>query len=137
MQSSDYVKLLNCTSRFISYGKHNVLSIFEWEQMHLSKQTGKQAVLLKSYKKWSEIENKIISGKGVDLDIDGCEGKKRFFDVSQTVDPKFGRKAKQNTDSIPKEELAEIPSTDPIEIGFSHKYRGLLLTALWTELSIF
>lgn len=137
MQSNDFVKLLNCTARFINYGKHNVLSIFEWEQIHLSKQTGKQAVLLKSYNKWNGIENKIVSGKGVDLDIDGCNEKIRFFDISQTSEPKHGRKAKENTESIAKDELTEIPSTDPIEIHFPHKYRGLLLTALWTELSLF
>ncbi len=141
MLSGDFIELLDCTARFIDYGKLNVLDIFEWEQTRLFKQTGKQASLLKTYKKWNETENKIVSGKGVELDIDGSDDKIRFFDVSQTSEPKFDRKSKQEADSVSTagetKEQAETRAGDITEIGITHKHRGLLLTALWMELSQF
>lgn len=142
MLADDFIKLLDCTARFIGYGKPNILAIFNWQKNILFEQNGKTATVLKSYKKWNEDEKKIVSGKGVELDIDGCDEKIRFYDVSQTTAQKYGGKQKNETKTKEKEEPKELekPTAENIavaEIGFTHRHRGLLLTAMWQELGIF
>lgn len=137
MQSTEFIKLLNCVARFINYGKHNVLAIFEWEQNHLYKQNGKQATQLKTYKNWNGIENKMVSGDGVYLEIGDNKEQIRFFDVSQTSESKFKREQSKNKDNLSKGDLIELNQNATDEILFTHKHRPLLLTALWTELTFF